>query len=55
MFAGSAPELPPLPTGTPLATADLAGTWSGNLLFYPTGPVDMTLRLDHEGTAGEVS
>ena len=46
-----APKLPPLPAGKPLVTEDLTGTWSGNLLFYPTGPVHMTLRLDHEGNS----
>jgi hypothetical protein len=40
-----APTLPALPTGEPLNPTNLAGTWTGKVLFYPVGPVDMTLRL----------
>ncbi len=39
------PTLPMLPAGEPLNSANLAGTWTGKILFYPVGPVDMTLRL----------
>lgn len=39
------PSLSELPTGEKLDTTNLAGLWTGKILFYPAGPVDMTLRL----------
>lgn len=47
------PVSPPVPTFAPdgpLSSANLAGTWSGQLLFYPgTGAVEMILSLRREG------
>lgn len=40
------PTLAPLPTGEKITDANLQGTWTGQILFYPVGPVDMTLRLE---------
>lgn len=40
------PALAPLPAGQPIDEASLRGTWTGQILFYPAGPVDMTLRLE---------
>jgi hypothetical protein len=49
------PGLPDLPSGQPLAAADLEGTWSGELLFYPlynhSGPVEMVLHLRRENSS----
>ncbi|HEU5399780.1 MAG TPA: DUF4886 domain-containing protein [Terriglobales bacterium] len=39
------PTLPALPRGEPLNPPNLAGTWTGKILFFPAGPVDMRLRL----------
>jgi hypothetical protein len=41
-----APSLSALPVGEPITSANLQGTWTGQILFYPAGPVDMTLRLE---------
>jgi hypothetical protein len=41
-----APSLSALPAGEPIDAANLQGTWTGQILFYPVGPVDMTLRLE---------
>jgi hypothetical protein len=40
------PALEPLPASQPIDEASLRGTWTGQILFYPVGPVDMTLRLE---------
>jgi hypothetical protein len=45
------PTLVPLPSGQPLSVATLEGAWAGSVLFYPTGPADMTLRLHNDGSA----
>jgi len=47
------PKLPPLPVGAPLSPEVLKGTWTGKILFYPEGPVEMTLQLygEQEGHA----
>lgn len=38
--------------GEPLLPGNLAGTWSGKLLFYPAvGPVEMVLQLQPDGGA----
>ena len=39
------PSLAPLPAGEKIDEASLGGTWTGQIRFYPVGPVDMTLRL----------
>ena len=44
------PTVPPLPPGQPLTPEDLEGTWTGSILFYPSGPADMTVALHREGT-----
>lgn len=44
------PTLPPLPAGLPLSVPKLTGNWRGRLLFYPAGPVDMTLQFGWDGT-----
>lgn len=46
------PAAEPLPAGTPLSAAKLEGTWSGNLLFYPSPllPSEMVLQLYRAGT-----
>jgi hypothetical protein len=41
----STPSLAALPAGERLDKSNLEGTWNGKILFYPVGPVDMTLRL----------
>ena len=46
-----APMPPPLPAGAELSVEGLAGTWKGQILFYPAGPVEMVLRLQHDGAA----
>ncbi|MGD0310242.1 MAG: SGNH/GDSL hydrolase family protein [Acidobacteriota bacterium] len=45
------PALPPLMGGDPLAAAELEGTWSGDLKFYPPPflPTQMELTLHREG------
>ena len=45
------PAVAPLPEGQPLTPADIEGTWTGTVLFYPSGPADMALRLQREGPA----
>jgi hypothetical protein len=45
------PGLPALPPGTELSPAKLEGTWTGTILFYPTGPAEMTLRIENAGKA----
>jgi hypothetical protein len=40
------PSLAPLPAGEKIDETNLRGTWTGQILFYPAGPVDMTLRLE---------
>lgn len=45
----SPPTVAPLPAGEPLSTRESTGTWSGNMLFYPVGPVEMVLRLQLDG------
>lgn len=42
------PALPALPGGEPLSASALAGTWTGEILFYPVGPVQMSLELRQE-------
>jgi hypothetical protein len=42
------PAVAPLPAGAPLSAATLEGTWTGSLLFYPSGPAEMVLRLYRE-------
>ena len=43
---------PTIPPGEPLSARNLAGSWSGKLVFYPAvGPVDMVLQLQQEGGA----
>jgi hypothetical protein len=46
-----APTLAPLPEGAPLAMAQLEGTWSGELRFYPPPylPLQMELTLLWDG------
>lgn len=45
----SAPA-PAFPQGEPLSAGNLAGTWSGKLVFYPAvGPVEMVLQLRPDG------
>jgi hypothetical protein len=39
------PALAPLPGRTPLTPAALEGKWTGRLMFYPSGPADLTLEL----------
>jgi len=39
------PIVPPLTAGLPITDRDLEGTWQGTILFYPVGPVEMTLRV----------
>ncbi len=34
-----------IPAGTMLSRAELEGAWTGEILFYPVGPVEMTLVL----------
>ncbi len=46
----SPPPLSPLPAGEKLDKNNLEGTWSGRILFYPVGPVDMTLQLQSSAT-----
>lgn len=45
------PTAAPLPEGTPLVGAELEGTWSGDLRFYPPPflPAQLELRLRREG------
>jgi hypothetical protein len=45
------PTVAPLPAGDPLLSAELEGTWSGDLRFYPPPllPSQMELRLHREG------
>jgi hypothetical protein len=38
-------ELGPLPTGVALDPARIRGTWSGEITFYPVGPVSMQLAI----------
>jgi len=45
------PSIPPLPQGQALTPASLEGSWTGNILFYPSGPADMTLQLHRNGSA----
>jgi hypothetical protein len=40
------PTVEPLPAGLPLSDAELDGTWLGTILFYPSGPVDVVLRIE---------
>ncbi len=47
----AAPAPPPLPEGEPLSAAALAGTWTGEMLFYPSGPVRLVLTLKSGGAA----
>lgn len=49
--AVSTPTLAPLPSGSPLVEATLAGSWQGDLLFYPPPflPAEMGLELRLEG------
>jgi hypothetical protein len=47
----SPPVIAPLPLGRPLSAAGLEGTWTGTVLFFPTGPVEMTLLLHLDGAA----
>jgi len=43
---------PTLPPGEPLSAWNLAGNWSGKLVFYPAvGPVEMELQLRPNGGA----
>ena len=44
------PTLAPLPTSQPIDEASLRGNWTGQILFFPVGPVDMTLRLQPSTT-----
>ncbi len=44
------PTLAPLPPSQPIDNVSLGGTWTGQILFYPVGPVDMTLRLEASAT-----
>jgi hypothetical protein len=41
----------PLPAGTPISPSTLEGTWSGSMLFYPSGPTQMILQLRFDGGA----
>lgn len=45
------PTVAPLPEGDPLLRAEVEGTWSGDLRFYPPPflPLQMQLRLHREG------
>jgi hypothetical protein len=40
------PAVEPLPAGLPLSEAALDGAWLGTILFYPSGPVDVVLRIE---------
>ena len=46
-----APTLPPLPAGISLAGAGAEGAWSGKLMFIPSAPADMLLKIRREGTS----
>jgi uncharacterized protein DUF4886 len=47
----SAPESVFSP-GEPISEGNLAGTWSGELLFYPgVGPVEMVLHIQRDGSS----
>ena len=49
------PAVEPLPAGLPLSDAELDGTWRGTILFYPSGPVDMVLRIEStQGVRGQL-
>jgi hypothetical protein len=39
------PALPALPGGVELSASVLGGTWTGEIMFYPVGPVQMNLEL----------
>jgi hypothetical protein len=43
-----APE--PLPAGAILSANEIEGTWKGELLLHPSGPVRMTLAVKRSGT-----
>jgi len=43
------PALAPLPEGVRLAAVELEGTWKGELLFHPSGPIQMTLQVRRAG------
>jgi hypothetical protein len=45
----SPPTVAPLPAGVPLSSEKLEGTWGGEVLFYPVGPVEMVLELSRDG------
>jgi len=49
------PDFEPLPAGLPLSGAELDGTWLGIILFYPSGPVDIVLRIEStQGVRGQL-
>ncbi len=41
-----APGLAALPAPKPVSAASLAGTWTGTLLMHPSGPIEISLRLE---------
>jgi len=42
-------SLPALPEGETLSGLNLEGSWTGELLFYPAGPAQMSLLIGREG------
>jgi hypothetical protein len=53
----SAPKPPgvdSLPAGLPLSNKDLDGTWTGTILFYPSGPAEMTLHIQGQELKGQL-
>jgi hypothetical protein len=46
-----APAPPVLPEGQVLSVSALEGTWTGEILFYPAGPVRLVLELKRDGEA----
>ena len=45
------PSLPELPSGISLAGSQIEGAWAGKMLFIPSAPADMLLKIRSEGTS----